>query len=84
MNKITIEVKLLASSRGLTLTHLANELSKHLGKPYSLPNLSNKLRKGTITHEEVRLIAEILGYDVKFVEKTNTSSIDELLSRDKK
>jgi len=78
MNKITVEIKLLASSRGLSLTNVAQELGKRLDKPYSLANLSNKLRKGHISHEEVRMIADILNYDIKFVEKTGKSSIEEL------
>jgi hypothetical protein len=79
MNKTMIEIKLLASLRGLTLTKVAEKLGKRLEKNYSLHNLSNKLRNGTIPHEEVRMIADILGYDVKFVEKNGKSTIDELL-----
>ncbi|MDD3435701.1 MAG: hypothetical protein PHC64_00960 [Candidatus Gastranaerophilales bacterium] len=79
MNRLSIEIKLLVASRGLTLKHVAQELGKILGKTYSLPNLSKKLNKGTISHEEVRLIADILGYDVKFIEKNGKSTIEELL-----
>lgn len=32
-------------------------------------NLSNKLRKETITHREMIIIADILGYDLKFVRR---------------
>ncbi len=83
MNKIMVEIKLLASLRGLTLTYVTQELSKRFGKPYSLPNLSKKLKRGTISHEEVRLIADILGYDVKFVEKTDANSLEELIYKKK-
>lgn len=79
MNKIKVEIKLLASLRGLTLTYVAQELSKRFGKGYGLPNLSKKLSRGTISHEEVRLIADILGYDVKFVDKTSQIPVDKLL-----
>jgi len=69
MSKTIAEIKFLLSNKGLTLTYLADELSKKLNKPYSLANLSNKLRKETITFEEVKLIANILGYETKFIEK---------------
>ena len=49
----------------------AEALSKRLNKPYSMQNLSNKLRNETITHREMILIADILGYDLKFVRKNS-------------
>jgi hypothetical protein len=69
MSKTIAEIKFLLSNKGLTLTYLAEQLEKKLKKPYSIANLSNKLRKGSITFEEIKLIADILGYEVKFVEK---------------
>ena len=51
----------------VSLTELAAALSKRLNKPYSLNNLSNKLRNETIFHREMLIIADILGYDLKFV-----------------
>ena len=51
----------------VSLTELAAALSKRLNKPYSLNNLSNKLRNETISHREMLIIADILGYDLKFV-----------------
>ncbi len=44
-------------------------MEQKLNKSYSIANLSNKLRKGSITYEEIKLIADILGYEVKFIEK---------------
>lgn len=69
MNKIIAEIKFLLSNKGLTLTYLAQQMEHKLKKPYSIANLSNKLRKGTITYQEIKLIADILGYEVKFIEK---------------
>lgn len=69
MSKTIAEIKFLLSNKGLTLTYLAQQLEKKLNKPYSVANLSNKLRKGTITHEEIKLIADILGYKIQFTEK---------------
>lgn len=53
----------------VSLTELAAALGKRLNKPYSMNNLSNKLRKETITHREMLIIADILGYDLKFVRR---------------
>ena len=53
----------------ISLTELAEALSKKLGKRYSMQNLSNKLRNETITHREMLVIADILGYDLQFISK---------------
>ncbi len=55
----------------VSLTELAEALSKKLGKRYSMQNLSNKLRNETITHREMLVIADILGYDLQFVRKND-------------
>lgn len=53
----------------ISLTELAGALGKRLNKPYSLNNLSNKLRNETITYREMLIIADILGYELKFIRK---------------
>ena len=53
----------------ISLTELAEALSKKLGERYSMQNLSNKLRNETITHREMLVIADILGYDLQFIRK---------------
>lgn len=68
MNSIN-EIKALAAKKGLTLTYIAGELSKKLNKRYTLNNLSSKLRKDTIKYSEIKIISEILGYELKFIEK---------------
>ncbi len=65
------ELKKVLLDVNVNLTELANALSKKLGKPYSMQNLSNKLRNETITHREMLIIADILGYDIKFIRKNN-------------
>ncbi len=63
------DLKKILLDVNVNLTELAEALSKRLGKPYSMQNLSNKLRNETITHREMLLIADILGYDLKFERK---------------
>lgn len=61
------DLKKILLDVNVSLTELAAALSKRLNKPYSLNNLSNKLRNETISHREMLIIADILGYDLKFV-----------------
>lgn len=66
---IIIELKKVLLDVNVNLSELAQSLGKRLNKPYSMQNLSNKLRNETITHREMLIIADILGYDLKFVRK---------------
>ncbi len=65
------ELKKLLLDVDVTLTELAEALGKRLNKKYSMQNLSNKLNHETITHKEMLIIADILGYELKFVPKKN-------------
>ncbi|MBQ8458844.1 LLM class flavin-dependent oxidoreductase [bacterium] len=65
------ELKKVMLDVNVNLTELAESLGKRLNKPYSMQNLSNKLRNETITHREMIIIADILGYDLKFVPKVD-------------
>ncbi len=58
--RIVTELKEILYSKGLTLKYVAQELEKRLNKPYTLANLSNKLRNETITYREMKIIAEII------------------------
>ena len=65
------ELKKILLDVNVSLTELAEALSKRLNKPYSMQNLSNKLRNETISHREMLIIADILGYNIKFIRKEN-------------
>lgn len=58
--RIVTELKEILYNKGLTLKYVAQELEKRLNKPYTLANLSNKLRSETITYREMKIIAEII------------------------
>ncbi len=66
---IIVELKKVLLDVNVSLSELAQNLGKRLNKPYSMQNLSNKLRNETITHREMLIIADILGYELKFVRK---------------
>lgn len=63
------DLKKILLDVNVSLTELAAALGDRLNKHYSLNNLSNKLRNETITHREMLIIADILGYDLKFVRR---------------
>lgn len=63
--RIITELKEILYAKGLTLKFVAHELEKRLNKPYTLANLSNKLRNETITYREMKLIAEIIGSNLE-------------------
>ena len=63
------ELKKILLDVNVNLTELAQALEKRLGKPYSMQTLSNQLRKETITHRELLLIADNLGYELKFIRR---------------
>ncbi len=69
--RILDEVKMLLLGSSITQTKLANLLGERLNKEYKYGNFHSKLSKGTIKYSEMKLIADILGYDIKFVKREN-------------
>lgn len=69
MNAIN-EVKSLTAQKSTTLTYLAQYLTEHSEKEYSLDGLSKKLRANTIRYSEMKLIAEALDMELVFREKS--------------
>jgi hypothetical protein len=65
--KVKEQIKVLLSQEGIKQKDLADMLSKKTGHIYSATNLSQKLSRGSLSYNEVMEIAEILGYEVKFV-----------------
>ncbi len=63
------EIKKLAIENGTTLTNLAKNISEKKGKPYSVQNLSSKLKKGTINYNELEIILDSLGYTFEISKK---------------
>jgi hypothetical protein len=65
------EIKHLLIEKDLTLTELAQKISEVKGIDYAVQNLSKKINRETIPYKEVELIAEILGYKIKFEKENN-------------
>ncbi len=60
------QIKLLASRRGLMLKDLAQKLTEKTGKIYTATSFTAKLRRGSLSYNEVLTICEILGYKITF------------------
>ena len=73
MGKIVNEIKNLVIDRDMTLKQLAEMIGKKQNKNYSLASLSQKLRNETISYKEIKLIAELLDYKIKFWDLRNNN-----------
>lgn len=68
-DKITLlrkEIKRLFIWRDVSMSKVVRKLNKNKGCNFSVSNLSQKLKHGTIKFKEVAEIADILGYDIVF------------------
>jgi len=64
------QVKILLVKENMSITELARKMTDFTGKSYTQQGLSNKLSRDTLRYSEIYIIAEILGYKIKF-EKEN-------------
>ncbi|MBR1425531.1 LLM class flavin-dependent oxidoreductase [bacterium] len=62
------DIKVMLARRAMTMTKVAQIMTSR-GMKMSIKNLSNKLVNRSVRFEEVREIADILGYKIEFVEK---------------
>lgn len=69
MNNIKNEIKAQITRKGYTMTQLVQLLNEKYDKKTAVQYLSNKLTRGTISFREVLEIADVLGYEIKWVEK---------------
>ncbi len=65
--RVKKDIKKLLLENDVSITYIAQEMSKLTGRNISRSNISQKLIRGTLKYEEALLIAQILGYDLKFV-----------------
>ena len=59
-------IKLLLAKESLTQKELVYLLNEKTNKKYTQDGFSRKLTKGTITFNEVVLIADVLDYELNF------------------
>lgn len=64
------DLKILLVKEKMTLTELASEAQRASGKKYTVHTLSQKLVNSSMKYDELKFLAGVLGYRIKF-EKIN-------------
>ena len=62
-------IKSLMALENITLTKIAEAMTKRTGKHYTLKSLSQKLSRASLRAEEFKTILDILGYEIKIIKK---------------
>ena len=62
-------IKSLLSLNGITLTEVAEKFTERTGKLYTLDSLTGKLKRESFSLKEAFVLADILGYEIKFIKK---------------
>ena len=72
VNQVRNEIKSYIAKSGWTLTDIVKEYNNRrpASEHTTTQNISNKLSRGTIKYSEVKEIADIIGYDICWVEKS--------------
>lgn len=68
-NQVKKQLKMLLLQEDVKLYELARAMSEKIGKAYTSDSLSHRMARATITYQEMLVIAEILGYEIKFNKK---------------
>ncbi len=58
------EIKARIVQEGTTMSEVVRKLSVVHGWSASVPNLSDKLKRGTLRYQEAIELADVLGYDI--------------------
>ncbi len=67
------ELKILIMKEALTVQKLAQMLTEKTGKHYTQRSLQNKIFLSSLNFDEMEIIADMLGYEIKIVKKTNSN-----------
>jgi len=60
------DIKILLARENITLTELAKEASTKWQKKFTVNSLSQKLSRSSMKYDEVKELAEAIGYKIKF------------------
>ena len=63
------EIKSYITREGMTMTEVVELLADEYGWSSSVPNLSGKLRRGSLRYTEAVELADVLGYDLVWVKR---------------
>lgn len=65
-NDIRYEIRSYMVARGQTYQSVANLLNKKFGLRVTAQSLNNKLARGSLRYSDAKLIADVLGYKIKW------------------
>ncbi len=65
------EIRKLMIDCDVTITQLAQEISKAKNKHYTVQNLSQKLKNNTLNAQEIGIILDVLNYQMFLYPKSN-------------
>lgn len=68
------QLKHLLILADMTMTDLCKKMSERLGKPYTIYNISGKLNRDTIKYSEIKMLYDILGYELVVKRKHNNNN----------
>ena len=63
------EIKSYITREGMTMTEVVELRADEHGWSSSVPNLSGKLRRGSLRYTEAVELADVLGYDLVWVKR---------------
>lgn len=58
------QLKHLLIMNDMTMTELCKKMSERLQQPYTIHNISGKLKRDSIKYSEIKLLYDILGYEL--------------------
>lgn len=66
---VKTDIKSIILQSGWTMTAIVKTLNEQYNREDTLQSFSNKLVRGTILYTEVLKIAEVIGYEIRWVKK---------------
>lgn len=54
---------------GMTFSKLIDEYNKTIEQPTTVSNINNKLSRDTIKYSEIVKLADVMGYDIKWIKR---------------
>lgn len=70
-NVLKKQIKRLLVEEDLKISELIPLLTEKTGHKYSYDSFIHRLQRATVTYVEMVNIADVLGYDIKFIKKNN-------------
>ena len=67
---VSEDLKILLLKEKMTITELAKLASEKSDKKYTVYGISQKLARNSMRYDELKFLAGVLGYNIKFEKRT--------------